>query len=189
MLKIRLARFGRQKQPRFKIVVCEDAKPLKGKFLQILGYFNPQTGDISFDKEKILNFLEKGAQPSNAVSKILKKEGLKHKAIVVKVFKAKSKAEIEAERKKEEEERAKKKAEMEKTKQEWEEKAVEMAEEAKESASAEATADKEKEEVQKAEEKTEEYVEGEEKKTEKASEEKTKDKDIPSSKGRPAGLK
>jgi len=139
MLKIRLARFGRKRQPRFKIVAAEDSKPQRGKVVEILGNFNPQSGDFSFDKEKVLEYLRVGAQPTNAVCKLLKKQGLKHKLIVVKVFKAKSKKELEEEKKLAEEERVKKQAEVEKAKQEWEEKSAEIAVEAKDEKEAVAT--------------------------------------------------
>ena len=111
MLKIRLFRMGKKKQPRYRLVVAEHTAPVQGKFLTILGSYNPFTKEINLDKKKALEWMNKGAKPSNTVAKLLKKEGLKHKAIVIKKFKAKPKAKKE-EKKKTEEKEIKQEAEI-----------------------------------------------------------------------------
>lgn len=73
MLRIRLARTGRRNQPKFRIVVAEKARPVKGKFIEVLGYYIP-TGDKSFsvNKEAVQAWINKGAHPSDRVASLLK---------------------------------------------------------------------------------------------------------------------
>lgn len=153
MLKIRLSRFGRKNIPHFRIVVAEHSKPVKGQYLEKIGFYNPKSESLSLNKEKANIWMDKGAKPSNTVAKLLKKEGLKHPAIVVKVFKAKSKTEIEVEKTQEEEERRKREAEKEAQKAAWEEKSEEIAKEHEEEKKVEEEA-AEKEEITEGEEKS-----------------------------------
>lgn len=132
MLKIRLTRIGKKKQPHYRLVVAEHTAPIQGKFVEIVGNYNPFTKKVVLEKEKITAWMDKGAKPSNIVAKILTKEGFKHKSIVIKKFKAKSKKELEAEAKLKEEEKAKEQAEKEAKKVEFEQKVeAEKAEAAK----------------------------------------------------------
>lgn len=132
MLKIRLSRFGKKKQPIYRIVVTPQTAPVQGQYIESIGHFDPRRQIIVLDKEKAKEWLSKGAQPSNTVAKILQKEGLKHKLIVIKKFKAVSKAELERQKAEEEAERAKKEAEKEAAKEAWEQKAEEIAEQKQE---------------------------------------------------------
>lgn len=91
MLKIRLTRTGKRNDPRFRIVVAEHTKPVKGKFVSIVGHYDPIHKKIVTKKEEITSWLKKGAKPSNRVAKLLKKEGIKHPLIVVKKFHKKPK--------------------------------------------------------------------------------------------------
>lgn len=77
MLKIRLTRRGKKKQPIYRIVVAEHTRPVKGKFIEILGFYNPRTKEIGLNKEKIEKWLGNGAQPSDSVAMILRKEKIK----------------------------------------------------------------------------------------------------------------
>lgn len=107
MLRIRLRRQGKKKKPFYHIVVTQKENPVQGKYIASLGYFDPINVKRSIDKDKTMSWLNNGAVPSNTVSRILKKEGLKHKLIVVKIFNKKAKGE-----KKETEKIVEKKAEV-----------------------------------------------------------------------------
>lgn len=91
MLRIRLARVGKKNRPYFRIVAAEHTKPVKGKFIEILGHYDPLKKNLLVKKDQVLDWLKKGAKPSNTVAKLLAKEGLKHKAIVIKKFHKKPK--------------------------------------------------------------------------------------------------
>ena len=77
MLKIRLTRRGKKKQPIYRIVVAEHTMPIKGKFIEILGFYNPRTKELVIKKEKIENWISNGAKPSDTVAALLRKEGFK----------------------------------------------------------------------------------------------------------------
>lgn len=83
MLKIRLARHGRTNVPSFRVVVTEHKEAAKGHYLEAVGFYNPKIGTFKIDKEKIKHWLGLGAKPSDRVARLLKKEGVKHKFIVV----------------------------------------------------------------------------------------------------------
>jgi len=76
--RIRLKRKGRKKQAHFRIVVVDKRRPRDGSVIEDIGYYNPLTdpADIKIDKEKALEWLEKGAQPSDTVKNIMQKEGI-----------------------------------------------------------------------------------------------------------------
>ena len=73
-VKLRLTRVGSKKNPIYRIVAADSRSPRDGKFLEIVGRYNPQTdpSTIEFDEEKVRHWLSKGAQPSNTVQKLLK---------------------------------------------------------------------------------------------------------------------
>jgi small subunit ribosomal protein S16 len=77
-VKIRLTRKGTKKKPFYRLVAADSEAPRDGKFLDILGSYNPMTNpaDIKLDKEKINQWLERGAVATESVRAILKKEGL-----------------------------------------------------------------------------------------------------------------
>lgn len=79
MLVIRLQRTGRENLPAYRLVVAQKSKPVKGKFLDILGHYLPSRTPSVFDHndEKINEWIKKGAIPSDTVARLLKKEGLK----------------------------------------------------------------------------------------------------------------
>ena len=77
MLVIRLARTGKKKQAYFRVVVQEKQKSPTSKFIEILGNYNPHTKKLTIDSEKTIEYMSKGAQPSNSLAKLLKKEGVK----------------------------------------------------------------------------------------------------------------
>jgi len=73
-VKLRLTRVGSKKNPVYRIVAADARSPRDGKFLEIVGRYNPQTdpSTIDFDEERIRHWLSKGAQPSNTVQRLLK---------------------------------------------------------------------------------------------------------------------
>lgn len=78
MLAIRMQRTGRKGHAQFRIVV-QDSRlaPSSGKFVALLGNYNPHTKQMSLVKEKAEFYVNHGAQPSERVSRLLKKEGVK----------------------------------------------------------------------------------------------------------------
>ncbi len=78
-VKLRLARYGSKKNPIYRVVATDGRSPRDGRFIEILGQYNPQTepSTINIDKEKAINWLSKGAQPSNTVDKLLDITGIK----------------------------------------------------------------------------------------------------------------
>jgi small subunit ribosomal protein S16 len=77
-VKIRLARFGAKKKPFYRIVAADSAFPRDGRFIERLGTYDPRKNppEITFKGEKILKWLQKGAQPTLTVKQLLKKGGL-----------------------------------------------------------------------------------------------------------------
>ena len=77
-VKIRLKRMGAKKKPFYRIVVADSRSPRDGRFIEELGYFNPLTEpeDIKIDGEKAKQWLDNGAQPTDRVRALLKKEGV-----------------------------------------------------------------------------------------------------------------
>lgn len=78
-VRIRLTRKGAKKKPYYRIVAADSEAPRDGRFLEILGLYNPMKDpvEIKLDNEKVNKWLEKGAKASESVSAILKKEGFK----------------------------------------------------------------------------------------------------------------
>lgn len=81
--KIRLQRKGRKKRPFYYIVVADSRSPRDGKFIQKIGTYNPLTvpATIHLDRNRALHWLQKGAQPTDTVRRILSFKGvlyLKH---------------------------------------------------------------------------------------------------------------
>ncbi len=77
-VKIRLARYGKKKKPFYRVVVAKDTSPRDGKFLEIIGTYDPcsEPKKIEIDKEKALSWLKKGAQPTQSTNQILRKGGV-----------------------------------------------------------------------------------------------------------------
>jgi small subunit ribosomal protein S16 len=81
-LKIRLARAGTKKRPYYHIVVADATSPRDGKFIDVVGAFNPMLGKtdearVKLDGEKAAAWLKKGAQPTDRVLRFLDKAGIK----------------------------------------------------------------------------------------------------------------
>jgi small subunit ribosomal protein S16 len=78
MVKIRLRRMGAKKQPTYRFVVTDARSPRDGRFIEIVGHYNPRTEPktVVLDEEKIKAWLAKGAQPSDPVRRLLSARGL-----------------------------------------------------------------------------------------------------------------
>ncbi len=78
-VKIRLTRRGRNKVPFYRIVVADTESPRDGKFLEILGTYDPlkDPAEVKFSKERVMEWYKRGARPSETVRSILVKQGLK----------------------------------------------------------------------------------------------------------------
>jgi small subunit ribosomal protein S16 len=78
LLKIRLARVGKKKQPTYRVVIADSRAPRDGKYIEIVGSYNPRTEPDTFviDEEKVKGWLTKGAQPTLRMQKLLAKQGL-----------------------------------------------------------------------------------------------------------------
>ena len=81
MVKLRLKRIGAKKQPSYRIVAADSRAPRDGRFIEILGFYNPRSNpaEIKLDEENILKWLNNGAQPTDTVRSILSKEGIMKK--------------------------------------------------------------------------------------------------------------
>jgi len=68
---------GAKKQPSYRVVVADQRAPRDGRFVEIMGHYNPRTEPITFqiDEERALYWLSQGAQPSESVERLLRKEG------------------------------------------------------------------------------------------------------------------
>ena len=77
-VRMRLTRVGSKKNPIYRVVVADSRSPRDGKFIEIVGRYNPQTdpSTIDFDEEKVRGWLSKGAQPSETVARLLKAKDL-----------------------------------------------------------------------------------------------------------------
>ncbi len=73
MVSIRLRRTGTNKRPTYRVVVADSRAPRDGRFLEILGHYNPLTEPptVKIDRAKVQAWIAKGAQPSNTVRKLL----------------------------------------------------------------------------------------------------------------------
>ncbi len=78
MVKMRLRRMGAKKAPFYRVVVADSRYPRDGRFIEEVGYYNPQTepAEVKIDAEKAKAWLAKGAQPTETVKSLLKKSGI-----------------------------------------------------------------------------------------------------------------
>ena len=75
--KIRLKRMGAKKRPFYRLVVADSRAPRDGRFIEIIGHYNPLTDPVELvvDKEKAAMWLARGAQPSDTVRRLLRQVG------------------------------------------------------------------------------------------------------------------
>lgn len=81
-VRIRLARHGAKKRPFYRIVAAPSEAPRDGRFLEVLGTYNPltQPASITVKEDRVLDWLDKGAQPSDTVRSLLRQTGVWAKA-------------------------------------------------------------------------------------------------------------
>lgn len=77
MVRIRLRRIGAKGQPSYRLVAADKESPRDGRFLEILGFYNPRTepATIELKEDRIIDWLSKGAQPSDSVEQVLRSAG------------------------------------------------------------------------------------------------------------------
>ncbi len=77
MVKIRLRRTGAKKQPTYRVVVTDSHMPRDGRFIEIIGHYNPRTEPttVQIKEDRVLHWLSMGAQPSETVQNLLKNLG------------------------------------------------------------------------------------------------------------------
>jgi small subunit ribosomal protein S16 len=78
MVRIRLRRMGRKKAPFFRIVVADSQSPRDGRFIEIIGQYQPRQGNnaVNLDADRANYWLDNGAQPSDTVRSLLRRAGV-----------------------------------------------------------------------------------------------------------------
>jgi small subunit ribosomal protein S16 len=78
MVRIRLRRVGAKNQPSYRIVAADKESPRDGRFLEILGFYNPRTepATIQLKEDRIFDWMSKGAQPSESAVQVFRRAGL-----------------------------------------------------------------------------------------------------------------
>jgi small subunit ribosomal protein S16 len=81
MVRIRLRRVGAKKQPSYRVVVADSESPRDGRFIETIGFYNPRTDPptVEIEAERALYWLQHGAQPSDAVARMLQNLGIMDK--------------------------------------------------------------------------------------------------------------
>jgi small subunit ribosomal protein S16 len=74
MLKLRLKRFGKKREPSYRIVVAQSTSRRDGLPLAEVGFYNPRSNEVRLDVEAIQDWMKKGAQPTETVTSILVRE-------------------------------------------------------------------------------------------------------------------
>jgi small subunit ribosomal protein S16 len=77
MVRIRLKRVGKTKQPSFRVVVADSRSPRDGRIIEAIGHYNPRTDPsvVEIDTDRAVHWLARGAQPSESVRKLLQITG------------------------------------------------------------------------------------------------------------------
>lgn len=77
-VKIRLRRMGMKKNPIYRVIVADSRSPRDGKFIEEIGTYNPLVNPVEFkvDGEKVKTWIKNGAQPTETVKSLLKKNGI-----------------------------------------------------------------------------------------------------------------
>ena len=77
-VKIRLNRMGAKKNPFYRVVVADSRAPRDGRFIEILGNYDPskQPPVVNLDEAKVLDWMNKGAQPTDTVKNLFSKQGI-----------------------------------------------------------------------------------------------------------------
>jgi len=91
MVKIRLRRMGAKKQPTYRFVVTDSRSPRDGRFIEIVGHYNPRSvpKTVVVDDDKVKAWLAKGAQPSDPVRRLLAARGIVERGFIPETKRAK----------------------------------------------------------------------------------------------------
>jgi small subunit ribosomal protein S16 len=78
LLRIRLRRVGKKKAPSYRIVVADSRSPRDGRFVEVVGHYDPLTdpATVTVDEARVRDWMSKGAQPSDTVTRLLRKQGV-----------------------------------------------------------------------------------------------------------------
>jgi small subunit ribosomal protein S16 len=78
MVRIRLRRVGLKGQPSYRVIAADKEAPRDGRFLEILGFYNPRTEPFTLDikEDRVYDWMSKGAQPSDSVVQLFKSVGV-----------------------------------------------------------------------------------------------------------------
>ena len=77
-VRLRLKRMGSKKRPFYRVVAADSRGPRDGKFIELIGTYNPITepAEIKIDEEKAMKWLRNGAEPTDTVRDLLKRQGI-----------------------------------------------------------------------------------------------------------------
>ena len=77
-VRMRLTRVGSKKNPIYRVVVADSRSPRDGRFIEIVGRYNPQTDPsvIEFDEERVKHWLSQGVKPTDPVQRLLKAKNI-----------------------------------------------------------------------------------------------------------------
>ena len=77
MVRIRLRRVGLKNQPAYRIVIQDSEKPRDGRFLEIVGFYNPRTepGTLTVDEARVFEWMQNGAKPTESVAQLFRTTG------------------------------------------------------------------------------------------------------------------
>ena len=75
-VKMRLRRMGAKKAPTYRVIVADGRSPRDGRFIEELGYFDPRADIVKIDADKAKSWMGKGAQPTDTVKSLFKKNGV-----------------------------------------------------------------------------------------------------------------
>ncbi len=91
-VRIRLKRMGAHKRPYYRVVVSDSRSPRDGRFIEEIGTYNPlvESGGVKIDEEKALKWLQNGAQASDTVRSLFRKQGILQKFHEMKLERQKS---------------------------------------------------------------------------------------------------
>ncbi len=92
-VKLRLKRMGAKKRPFYRIVAADSRSPRDGRMIEVVGTYNPvsQPAEIKIDEEKAMKWLSNGAEPTDTVRDLLKKQGILEKMHKAKMTKKEGK--------------------------------------------------------------------------------------------------
>lgn len=79
-LKIRMSRAGAKKRPFYRIVIADSRMARDGKFIELLGTYDPRTKVLKLDAERYQRWIKNGAQPSGTLASVVRKNAAKAKA-------------------------------------------------------------------------------------------------------------